>query len=346
MDYLNDDETFFLTLGEAKKRLGRQKWLVKGVVPADSTGLLFGESGSYKTFMALDLALRVAHGLEWVERKTMKGAVCYVAAEGGLSIMKRIDAWHKYHELDQAKAEFYLCPEPILLDDSVQLQMIADSIVRRCKNSPPALIVIDTLSQCMRGEEDSNTDVSNLLSSIVSELRVCCPGCSVLLIHHPGHSDKKRMRGASALRANTDFVLQSEKGRGNRVAITLIKIKDGELSNPLSFRLEKIELDPDEDNEPASSLVAVFESEGPPHSGSIKLNTPYRSAIITILNDDSPLSEHDLKEKAVKEIEAKGGSPKKDSIAKGVGRAINDLLGAGMVSKNPSGFLFLKDDSQ
>ncbi|WP_162825303.1 AAA family ATPase, partial [Escherichia coli] len=38
------------------------RWIVKGLIPADATGILYGEAGSYKTFVALDLALHIAHG--------------------------------------------------------------------------------------------------------------------------------------------------------------------------------------------------------------------------------------------------------------------------------------------
>ena len=41
-----------------------RRWIVKGLIPADGTGVIYGETGCYKTFVALDLALHAAHGME------------------------------------------------------------------------------------------------------------------------------------------------------------------------------------------------------------------------------------------------------------------------------------------
>jgi hypothetical protein len=74
-------------------------WLVKHVVPADSIGVIYGGSGTFKSFIAIDLAMHIAHGMEWLGKKTKKGPVLIIAAEGGAGLWRRIVAWHRHRRL-------------------------------------------------------------------------------------------------------------------------------------------------------------------------------------------------------------------------------------------------------
>jgi hypothetical protein len=47
--------------------------LIKGDLPRGELGVLFGASGSGKTFVALDLAFSVARGIAWRDRRTTRG---------------------------------------------------------------------------------------------------------------------------------------------------------------------------------------------------------------------------------------------------------------------------------
>jgi len=59
-------------------------WLVKGVIPDCGMGVLFGDSGSGKTFISIDLALAISQGLDWQGCRVKKPTgVLYVSAEGG-----------------------------------------------------------------------------------------------------------------------------------------------------------------------------------------------------------------------------------------------------------------------
>lgn len=66
------------------------EWLIDGVLLGASFAVLFGEPGSFKTFLALDWALSIAAGRDWCGRVTKKAMVVYVAAEGVGGIKKRL----------------------------------------------------------------------------------------------------------------------------------------------------------------------------------------------------------------------------------------------------------------
>lgn len=81
-------------------QLAELAWAVKGIIPEKSIGFLFGPSGSYKSFVALDYAIHRCYGLDSMGKKTKHAVPVYVAAEGAVFLWKRIRAWHDCHSLD------------------------------------------------------------------------------------------------------------------------------------------------------------------------------------------------------------------------------------------------------
>jgi len=59
-------------------------WIIKTVLPQSELVVLFGESGSGKSFVALDLSMAVARGAPWRGHRTKQGRVVYIAAEGSI----------------------------------------------------------------------------------------------------------------------------------------------------------------------------------------------------------------------------------------------------------------------
>jgi hypothetical protein len=82
--------------------------LVEGILTAGAMGVIYGESNSGKTYLALDLACAVARGVPWLGRRTTRGAAIYVAAEGARTIERRVRAYRKHHGLAGGAADFPL----------------------------------------------------------------------------------------------------------------------------------------------------------------------------------------------------------------------------------------------
>jgi KaiC/GvpD/RAD55 family RecA-like ATPase len=241
-----------LPLEGLRKTSESVRWLCKGVVPSDSVGLLFGGSGTFKSFIALDLALHVAHGLSWLGRKTRQGPVIYIAAEGGAGLWSRIDAWHRARRLDPASAQLYAVTLPVdLVADGWRVVEAAEALHIR-----PALVVIDTMSQTFAGEENSANEVAGYLREISARFRGQW-GCANAIVHHSGHMATERPRGSSALRANVDWMLGVFRSETEMLAtMTSVKQKDGELFPDQTFHLQAVDLGEDEDGDQRSSLVA------------------------------------------------------------------------------------------
>ena len=65
------------------KDLPPPSYLIEPILPAGSLAVLYGPSSVGKTFLALDMALCVATGTDWLDHYPVKkGLVVYVMAEG------------------------------------------------------------------------------------------------------------------------------------------------------------------------------------------------------------------------------------------------------------------------
>ena len=228
------------------------RWAIKHILPADAIGVMFGAPGTFKSFVALDMALHIAHGLPWLGKKTKQGPVVYIAAEGGTGLMRRIQAWHKAHGKKWTGIPLYVIPAAVMLStrsaDVVEAAKAIDVV--------PSLVVVDTKSQTDEGEENSSTDTARYFRELGKWFRALW-ACSVLVIHHSGHSATERPRGSSAIVGNVDFmfgVFRDEKEMLARMVCE--RQKDGELLDEQSFSLSSQLLGNDEDGEAITSLVA------------------------------------------------------------------------------------------
>ena len=129
-----------LTWSEISFEVGEEA-LIKGVLPTQGFTLVYGESGSGKTHFTTDLALHIAEGKQWFGHKVQAGGVLYIAAEGGLSMMRRIVGYRQHHGIGE-DVPFALLPCPInLLDPEADLpellvliKQAADKIGRRLQH--------------------------------------------------------------------------------------------------------------------------------------------------------------------------------------------------------------------
>lgn len=90
----SDRQFTFLTAEEVLE-LKAAPWCVKDMLPAAGLAAIFGQPGSGKTFLALDMAFAVAEGRDWFGMQTHSCPVVYVNLESNFGLKKRILAWQK-----------------------------------------------------------------------------------------------------------------------------------------------------------------------------------------------------------------------------------------------------------
>jgi hypothetical protein len=211
-------------------------WLIEGVIGVGALASLYGPSGEGKTFLALDWALSVAAGEEWLGRSVRPGAVIYVAAEGGRSIGKRVEAWMKAHDVAEIPGAFFLL-EGVQVRNEVDMRLLAERIEALAVE--PSLIVLDTLARCfVGGEENSAKEMGEFVDGLAWLQQQT--GAAALVLHHTGKQGNEIERGSTALRAAADAMVRMVMDQHDVVTVTNNKQKDSEEFEPVKLRLHPV----------------------------------------------------------------------------------------------------------
>ena len=123
-----------------------------------------------------------------------------------------------------------------------------------------AVVFIDTLNRAAPlADENSSRDMGEILEG-AKQLQALTGGL-VVLIHHTGKNADRGLRGHSSLFAAMDAAVEVSRD-GDCREWRVSKAKDGQDGEAFPFRLEVVQLPPDEDGEPVTSCV-VRRDESP-----------------------------------------------------------------------------------
>lgn len=215
------------------------RWLVEGEIPEQSFVVFFGETGSGKSFVGLDYALRIAQ----------HAAVVYVAAEGAHGYAARKLAWCRHHKTTAGQL-YFITVAPNLLDNQQ-----VDELVTAVATVKPVLVIVDTLARTMvGGDENLARDMSMFVASC-DRIRLATSG-TVLVIHHTGRNGQHE-RGSTVLRGASDQVI-SIKNDDGLLRLACEKSKDSAGFPQRGLRLVTVETGRQlEDGTPETSCVVL-----------------------------------------------------------------------------------------
>jgi hypothetical protein len=221
------------------------RWLVNEVLRLGELAVLYAPPGTYKTFIALSMALSVALGIPWAIHETIEGAVLYIAGEGLYSIRERTKAWMQQFP-DQEGVRARLQENFFVLGDVVSfLEPDFELLLGLVKGFKRGfkLIVVDTLARCMAGGDENSAEDMGLFVHACDRLRKAT-GSSVLLVHHTGKADAQSERGSSALRGAADamYLVTGSDDESRVVRLECSKQKEGEPFAPIHFKLDIVEV--------------------------------------------------------------------------------------------------------
>lgn len=247
-----------LTAGDLL-RLPPVQWIVRGVLPREGLAVVYGPSGSGKSFLVLDLLASVVDGREWFGRKVRPVPVTYCALEGEAGLSQRMNAYQRKHGATAGEGmRFLMTAFDLLTGEDVEGLCAAIGSA----GAGGGVVVLDTLNRAAPGtDENSSQDMGRIIAAC-KHLQAKVGGL-VVLVHHTGKDATKGMRGHSSLPAVLDVaveVTRSEERRGWKLA----KSKDGRDGDVEPFMLEQVELGYDDDGEPVTSCVVA---RGAPQDG-------------------------------------------------------------------------------
>ncbi len=223
------------TIKDALEPLPPIEWLAKPYISRPSVSIFFSRPKSLKTFLLLDLALKIASGRAWLKPipgkrgngvAVKKTGVLWIDLENGNRIMHaRLKALLSamgvnFEDGNTPLFEWVSMPSPWPdLSDPEKadhLKQIIDAYA-----GDVGLIILDHFGQLL-GEVDEN---SPAVTQIMGRIRTISELCNVaiILVHHQVKGNGKKggyaedqLRGHGSILANVDIAIQVKRDRINR----------------------------------------------------------------------------------------------------------------------------------
>ena len=213
----------------------KPQWLVEGILVEGELAVLYGPPKAGKTFFGLDLALSVATGAEFHGGRSIgaPGPVLYVIGEGNSALFgERIKAWCDARGLPIPDDRFVAVTDRPDLTDPKHVADLA-AITR------PKLIILDTLSRTMVGDENSPSDMAAYVRGCDS-LRETT-GAAVVVVHHEGKGPDAVARGPmghTKLRGALDTAIRVHRKSDASIWVEMVDQRNGPCDLSLNFRIE------------------------------------------------------------------------------------------------------------
>lgn len=236
--------------------------LIENLMTIGGLTVLYGDSNSGKTFLALAMAAAVSTGFNFFGRRTDKGLVIYLATESPSSVMTRIQAIKKHSQ--QSLDNLVIVPVPINFysndGDAADVVELVKAVSKQ-KNLPVHLIVGDTLARMSAGaNENSGEDMGPVMARFDQVANAT--KAAMLIIHHNGKNAAAGARGWSGIRAHIDTEIEVVAENNTRTA-TITKQRElpgkGDI---IHFKLEIVEMGESKFGGKATTCVAVPDEEG------------------------------------------------------------------------------------
>ena len=325
----------FLSIEELYAKSVQTEWLIKPYLDKDALAMLFGISGTLKSFTAIDIGLSIATGKDWHGNPVAPGAVFYICGEGQKGISRRLRAWELHHKINLDGVPFFVSNKPAqFLNEESAMDVVAAVNALRDKHGNPVLIIIDTLNRNFgHGDENNTSDMTTFVNIIDNYLRIQY-GCSVLIVHHTGLKKQERARGSYALHAALDWEYQATKHDGMILVLKNTKSKDSESLSSVYLRSKVITLDWVEKDGTAITSLILKRTAANTVRKNKQLTGTNKIAYDSLLegikkNGGKPISTKTWRKSA---YEAKiSDSDKSDSKQKAFKRAKEELLEQGLI---------------
>jgi KaiC/GvpD/RAD55 family RecA-like ATPase len=163
------------------ERLPDLHWLWHPWIPRGLVTVCFGDAGTGKTYLLLDIAQRVALGTAYPDATPVQrpGCVLFVDAENKPAVFKRrVSHWG-----DELARMFYMMPAMNRLMINLDHDLDRERFLDRVYRIRPELIVIDSYGSITLRGENAKEDAQKTLIFLTAVAKDY--DCAAVVIHHP-----------------------------------------------------------------------------------------------------------------------------------------------------------------
>jgi hypothetical protein len=221
------------------------EWMIHSILPTKSFSALFGPPGSFKSFIALDMAEAIATGRPWMGNEVEKqGAVLYICGEGFGGMGARIKACQIHHSTPKGAPIYVIRHQLNLRSSAEDFNALMMAVVQLVETTGIEfqLLIIDTLARAFGGGNENDSDAMGSFITSMGKIQEFL-ACALMVLHHSGKDLAKGLRGHSSLLGAVDTQLEilrfEDQAKG---IISLTKQKDGQDGIRIGFEMVEIEI--------------------------------------------------------------------------------------------------------
>ena len=249
----NKTQNRFAWIGDIE--IKKPVWLIPGLFEQGSYGQLFGDPGSYKSFLAFDWGCRVASGTPFAGKPVIQSSVVILAGEGVHGLPRRVKAWCIHNKIDMKTLPLAISRMGASLTNADDVKSLIMDLKELLGNQQIGMIIIDTVARNFGPGDENSTKDMGIFNASCDRLRNEF-NTTVLAVHHTGQADKTRGRGSMALPGAIDSNYRVELDQDGICHLYCEKMKEFEKPGHMAFKPLSIDLGYKDDNgDPITSLV-------------------------------------------------------------------------------------------
>ena len=185
--------------------------LIEGILRQGHKMIISSGSKAGKSYLLINLAIKIAEGWSWLGFKCTQGKVLYINMEiDEASILNRFDSEYKALKLDTISNRNNI-DIWTLRGYSMPLSKLVEHIGDDVKKAGYSAIIIDPLYKVMQGDENNNSDIAQMVTGFDKLANET--GASVIYAHHysKGYAGDKqvidRASGAGVFARDPDAII-------------------------------------------------------------------------------------------------------------------------------------------
>jgi hypothetical protein len=252
------------------------EWVVESLIPHNNRMVVFGEFGSKKSWLLLDLSLHIASGLKWLDKYSIpqSRSVLYIDEEmSQYELRRRVKRLGIGAGLKGKQIPFRAISHLGFRFKAGKADELLKSV--KAEGFDPDIVMVETLRRVLVGSENEAEDISELWHSVSPILDA---GKTLIISHHMRKASigvreevRNRASGSTDILAGADCAFAVVREKGDLLRLECVKSRTAKEYEPFRFRLlDNVEVE--------SSYLAPAEGNLPPEEAM----TEERRAIILI----------------------------------------------------------------
>jgi len=260
----NEPEEFKLISGVEllSKKLPKEAWLIDRIVPSEGIVMFAGAEATLKSFYTITIADALQTGFSWLGKFEVKKKtnVLFIDKE---NTQRRVQTRMKNMGIEGKNMWWINYPQYFQLAKDGGFSEFALSVSRKVKKNDIGLIIIDSFTDVMIGNENAAADVQVFFDAV----RQLFSNRAVLVLHHENKAQAgdtktsaQKTRGSTNINAQIVVGFRTAEVPKEKGSYSIEQTKAGDAEKLTKFKVKTV-IEPDPED-PTKTIVVSLKHEG------------------------------------------------------------------------------------